>query len=220
MKFFLDTADVSEIRAMADIGLVDGVTTNPTLVARSGRKFVEVVREICDLVRGPVSAEVTATDFDTMMREAEILRRISPNVAVKVPLTADGLKACRAITGDGGMVNVTLVFSAAQAILAAKAGATFVSPFVGRLDDLSHDGMALIDDIATIFANYSAIQTEILAASIRSPLHVVDAARMGAHVATMPAKVMEQMISHPLTRSGLETFLSDWARTGQSILEG
>lgn len=219
MKFFLDTADVAEIRTLSDIGLVDGVTTNPTLVARSGRKFTEVIAEICKLVSGPVSAEVTATDFSSMMKEAKLLQGIAPNVTIKVPMTADGLKACRVITDQGGMVNVTLVFSASQALLAAKAGAAFVSPFVGRLDDISHDGLSLIDDIVEMFQNYPALTTEVLVASIRSPLHVVDAARRGADVATMPAKVMHSMMQHPLTDRGLEAFLADWAKTGQSIVE-
>lgn len=220
MKFFIDTADLDEIRALGDTGLVDGVTTNPTLAAKTGRKFLDLVAEICDAVTGPVSAEVTALDFPTMMKEADVLRRIAPNVAVKVPLTPDGLKTCRAIADDGGLVNVTLCFSANQALLAAKAGAAFVSPFVGRLDDIGHDGMALIAEIAEVYSNYPDLTTEILAASIRHPMHVAEAARIGAHVATMPPKVLRQMFDHPLTDKGLKGFLDDWAKSGQTILEG
>lgn len=219
MKFFIDTADLDEIRALGNTGLVDGVTTNPTLAAKTGRKFLDLVAEICDAVPGPVSAEVTALDFPTMMREADVLRRIAPNVAVKVPLTPDGLKTCRAIADDGGLVNVTLCFSANQALLAAKAGAAFVSPFVGRLDDIGHDGMALIAEIAEVYSNYPDLTTEILAASIRHPMHVAEAARIGAHVATMPPKVLRQMFDHPLTEKGLKGFLDDWAKSGQTILE-
>lgn len=218
MKFFIDTADLDEIRDLAETGLVDGVTTNPTLAAKSGKHFLDLIKEICSVVSGPVSAEVTALDFATMMKEADVLRKIAPNVAVKVPLTPDGLKACRAITDDGGMVNVTLCFSAGQALLAAKAGATFVSPFVGRLDDISQDGMDLIEDIVTIYDNYPDLKTQVLAASIRHPMHVIEAARFGAHVATMPPKVLRQMYAHPLTDKGLDAFLEDWAKTGQSIL--
>ncbi|MFA7430777.1 MAG: fructose-6-phosphate aldolase [Rhodospirillaceae bacterium] len=220
MKFFIDTADLAEIRDLCDTGLVDGVTTNPTLAAKSGRKFLDLVAEICAIVPGPVSAEVTALDFPTMMKEADVLRRIAPNVAVKVPLTPDGLKTCRAIADDGGLVNVTLCFSANQALLAAKAGAAFVSPFVGRLDDIGHDGMALIAEIAEVYGNYPDLTTEILAASIRHPMHVADAARIGAHVATMPPKVLRQMFDHPLTEKGLKAFMDDWAKSGQTILEG
>lgn len=218
MKFFIDTADLDEIRELCDTGLVDGVTTNPTLAAKSGRKFLDLVKEICDIVAGPVSAEVTALDFPTMMKEADVLRRIAPNVAVKVPLTPDGLKTCRAIADDGGLVNVTLCFSTNQALLAAKAGAAFVSPFVGRLDDIGHDGMALIAEIAEVYGNYPDLNTEILAASIRHPMHVADAARIGAHVATMPPKVLRQMFDHPLTEKGLKGFMDDWAKSGQTIL--
>jgi len=218
MKFFIDTADLDEIRELCDTGLVDGVTTNPTLAAKSGRKFLDLVKEICDIVAGPVSAEVTALDFPTMMKEADVLRRIAPNVAVKVPLTPDGLKTCRAIADDGGLVNVTLCFSTNQALLAAKAGAAFVSPFVGRLDDIGHDGMGLIAEIAEVYGNYPDLTTEILAASIRHPMHVADAARIGAHVATMPPKVLRQMFDHPLTEKGLKGFMDDWAKSGQTIL--
>lgn len=219
MKFFIDTADIAEIRDLAATGLVDGVTTNPTLAAKSGRTFKDLIRDICEVVPGPVSAEVTALDFATMMKEADVLRGIADNVTIKVPLTPDGLKACKAITTDGGMVNVTLCFSAAQALLAAKAGATFISPFVGRLDDIGHDGMGLIADIVEIYSAYPQITTEVLVASVRHPLHVIDAARLGADVATLPPKVLRQMYQHPLTDSGLHGFMADWAASGQTILE-
>jgi transaldolase len=218
MKFFIDTADLAEIRDLAATGLVDGVTTNPSLVAKTGRKFLDVVREICEIVPGPVSAEVTATDVATMLAEGRKLARIAPNVTVKVPLTPDGLKACRALAAEGTMVNVTLCFSAAQALLAAKAGASFISPFVGRLDDVGTDGMALISDIVEIYGNYPSLKTEVLVASIRHPIHVVEAARLGAHVGTLPPNVLRQMFQHPLTDKGLAAFLADWAKTGQSIL--
>jgi len=219
MKFFVDTGDVDEIRDLAATGLLDGVTTNPSLIAKTGRNFFEVVREICDLVDGPVSAEVAATDHETMLKEGRKLAGIAPNIAVKVPLTRDGLKTCKALADDGTKVNVTLCFSAGQAILAAKAGAAFVSPFVGRLDDISSDGMALIDDICAIYANYDYFETEVLVASIRSPMHVVTAAKMGADVCTIPPGVLWQLFNHPLTDKGLEAFLSDWQKTGQSILD-
>lgn len=218
MKFFIDTAEVSEIRDLAATGLVDGVTTNPTLIAKSGRNILDVVCEICDLVPGPVSAEVAATDFATMLAEGRKLRALRDNVTVKVPLTADGLKVCKVLADEGTQVNVTLCFSAAQAILAAKAGAAFVSPFVGRLDDIGQDGMQLISDIVEIYAQYPAFTTEVLVASVRGPAHVVDAARLGAHVATMPPSVLRQMVQHPLTDKGLASFCADWAKTGQSIL--
>jgi transaldolase len=218
MKFFVDTADVSEIRALAGMGLLDGVTTNPSLIAKSGRRMSEVIAEICDLVPGPVSAEVTATDVEGMLKEGRYLRGIAPNVAVKVPLTEAGLAACRALAAEGTMVNVTLCFSAVQAILAGKAGATFVSPFVGRLDDIGQDGMRLIADIVQIYRNYPAIRTEVLVASVRNPVHVLEAAKLGAHIATLPPAVLKQLFRHPLTERGLEAFLADWARTGQSIL--
>ncbi|MDJ0947421.1 MAG: fructose-6-phosphate aldolase [Alphaproteobacteria bacterium] len=220
MKFFVDTAELSDIRELAATGLVDGVTTNPSLVAKSGRDFIDVVKEICEVVAGPVSAEVTATDFHGMVREGQKLAKIAPNVTVKVPLTVDGLKACKALTGEGAMVNVTLCFSPSQAILAAKAGATFVSPFVGRLDDVSGDGMSLIAEICEIYANYPDFRTEVLVASIRHPLHVVEAAKIGADVATLPPKVLRQMFQHPLTDKGLAAFLADWEKTGQRILGG
>lgn len=219
MKFFIDTADIKDIRDLAASGLVDGVTTNPSLVAKTGRKFVDVVAEICAIVPGPVSAEVAALDFDTMLKEGRRLARIAKNVTVKVPLTPDGLKACKALSSDGVMVNVTLCFSAAQAILAAKAGASFVSPFVGRLDDVGASGMALIQEICTIYRQYPSFKTEVLVASIRNPTHVVDAAKMGAHVATLPPNVLRQLYAHPLTDKGLAAFLADWAKTGQSILD-
>ncbi len=217
MKFFIDTADLDEIRDLAATGLVDGVTTNPSLVAKTGRDFLDVVKEICKVVDGPVSAECVATDFETMLKEGEKLAKIADNIAVKVPLTPNGLKTCKALTGDGVMVNVTLCFSAAQAILAAKAGATFISPFVGRLDDIGSDGMDLIGQICEIYGNYD-FGTEVLVASIRGPQHVVTAARMGADVSTMPPNVLRQMFNHPLTDKGLDAFLADWAKTGQSIL--
>jgi transaldolase len=217
MKFFVDTADVAEIKLLAASGLLDGVTTNPSLVAKSGRRMHDVIAEICAIVPGPVSAEVAATDFDGMMAEARVLRAIAGNVTIKVPLTPDGLRACRALTGQGTMVNVTLCFSPAQALLAAKAGASFVSPFVGRLDDIGEDGMGLIADILTIFRHYPALTTEVLVASVRSPAHVVAAAKLGAHVATIPPAVLRQLFAHPLTDKGLAAFLADWAKAGLSI---
>ena len=217
MKFFADTAEIAEIKELAATGLLDGVTTNPSLIAKSGRDFIEVTREICAITSGPVSAEVVALDHEGMMREAEILRKIADNVCIKVPLTIDGLKTCKALTSDGTMVNVTLCFSANQALLAAKAGATYISPFVGRLDDIGHDGMELIQDIRTIYDNYD-FKTEILVASVRSPVHVLAAARIGADVATMPPSVIRQLAGHALTDKGLAAFEADWAKTGQSIL--
>ena len=218
MKFFVDTADVDAIRDLADTGLVDGVTTNPSLIAKSGRDFVQVVQEICDIVDGPISAEVTATEFDAMLEEGRKLAKIHKNITVKVPLTRDGLKTCKALSGDGTMVNVTLCFSANQALLAAKAGATFISPFVGRLDDIGTEGMQLIDDIVQIYANYPDLKTEVLVASVRSPMHVLEAAKIGAGVATLPPDVLHAMFKHPLTDKGLDAFLADWQKTGQSIL--
>jgi transaldolase len=218
MKFFIDTADLNEIRDLAETGLLDGVTTNPSLVAKSGRNFIELVREICEIVPGPVSAEVAATDFETMLEEGRFLAGIASNIAVKVPLTPAGLKVCHHLSAGGTMVNVTLCFSAAQALLAAKAGATFISPFVGRLDDIGTDGLSLIADIVQIYNQYPAISTEVLVASVRNPVHVVDAAKMGAHVATLPPSVLRQLYNHPLTDKGLDQFVSDWAKTGQSIL--
>jgi transaldolase len=218
MKFFIDTADISEIRDLAATGLVDGVTTNPSLIAKSGAKFLDLIPQICEVVSGPVSAEVAATDFDTMMAEGLKLSKIAKNIAVKVPLTPAGLKVCRTLSDAGTMVNVTLCFSAGQAILAAKAGATFVSPFVGRLDDTGQDGMELIHDIVQIFHNYPALKTEVLVASIRGPQHVIQAAKLGAHVGTLPPAALRALYSHPLTDKGLSTFVADWAKTGQSIL--
>jgi len=217
MKFFIDTADIAEIRDLAQTGLVDGVTTNPSLVAKTGRKFLDVVAEICEIVPGPVSAEVTATDFDTMLIEGRKLAKIAPNVTVKVPLTVDGLKTCKALSDEGTMVNVTLCFHPGQAILAAKAGAAFISPFVGRLDDIATDGMQLIADIVQIYSNYDW-KTEVLVASARGPMHVVESAKMGAHVITMPPDVLRKLYPHPLTEKGLAVFLADWGKTGQSIL--
>ena len=218
MKFFVDTANVAEIKSLAESGLLDGVTTNPSLVLKANRPYRDIIREICDLVPGPVSAEVAATKFEDMMAEARVLREIARNVTVKVPLTPDGLRACRKLADDGTMVNVTLCFSAAQAILAAKAGATFVSPFVGRLDDVGEHGMGLIRDIVTIFKNYSYFKTEVLVASVRNPMHVVEAAKIGAHVVTAPPAVLGQLFNHPLTDKGLAAFVADWAKTGQRIV--
>jgi transaldolase len=216
MKFFVDTADTAEIRDLAETGLLDGVTTNPSLIHKAGRDFLEVVREICGIVPGPVSAEVVATDHSEMMREAEVLRKIAGNIAVKVPLTLDGLKTCKALTGEGTMVNVTLCFTANQALLAAKAGATFISPFVGRHDDTGFDGMQIISEIRTIYDNYD-FETQILVASIRHPIHVLQSAMIGADVMTAPPAVIRQLFKHPLTDKGLEGFAADWAKTGQKI---
>ena len=217
MKFFLDTADTDEIRDLSATGMVDGITTNPSLVAKSGRDFFEVLEEICAMVAGPVSAEVTATDANSMITEGRKLRELADNITVKVPLTWDGLKACKTLSDEGTMVNVTLCFAANQALLAAKAGATFISPFVGRLDDIGLDGMELIEDIRVIYDQYD-FDTEILVASIRTPNHVKDAARIGADVSTVPPDVLRKLIHHPLTDKGLEAFLKDWEKTGQSIL--
>ena len=218
MKFFIDTADINEIKELAATGLVDGVTTNPSLVAKSGKKFLDVVKEICDVVPGPVSAEVVATDHATMLKEADKLSRIAKNVVVKLPLTIDGLKTCKQLTSQGIKTNVTLCFSPAQALLAAKAGATYISPFVGRLDDVGTDGMQLIADIISIYSSYTHLETEVLVASVRHPGHVIEAAKMGADVATLPPALLKQMFNHPLTDKGLAAFLADWAKTGQSIL--
>ncbi len=217
MKFFVDTADTAEIADLAATGLLDGVTTNPTLIAKAGKDFIEVTREICGLVDGPVSAEVVALDHATMMREAEVLRKIADNVCIKVPLTIDGLKTCKALTSEGTQVNVTLCFSANQALLAAKAGATFISPFVGRHDDNGFDGMDLIRDIRLIYDNY-AFETQILVASIRHGVHVLESARIGADVITAPPAVIKGLFKHVLTDKGIEGFLADWAKTGQSIV--
>ena len=216
MKFFVDTADIADIRELNEMGLLDGVTTNPSLIHKSGRDFMEVTKEICAIVEGPVSAEVVALDHHEMMREAEILRKIADNVCIKVPLTIDGLMTCRALTGDGTMVNVTLCFSATQALLAAKAGATFISPFVGRHDDNGFDGMDLIRDIRLVYDNYG-FGTEILVASVRHGIHVLEAARIGADVMTAPPAVIRGLFKHVLTDKGIEGFLADWAKTGQKI---
>ena len=216
MKFFVDTADTADIAELAATGLLDGVTTNPSLIAKSGRQFLDVVKEICGLIDGPVSAEVVALDHAGMMREAEILRKLADNVCIKVPLTLDGLKTCKALTGEGTQVNVTLCFAPAQALLAAKAGATFISPFVGRLDDIGQDGMDLIRDIRLIYDNY-AFATEILVASVRHPVHILESARIGADVMTAPPAVIKALFNHPLTDKGIAGFMADWAKTGQSI---
>lgn len=216
MKFFVDTADVKEIRELNDLGLLDGVTTNPSLILKSGGSIAEVTKEICGIVDGPVSAEVVATEFKEMMREAAVLAKIADNICIKVPLTLDGLKACKAIRSDGRMVNVTLCFSATQALLAAKAGASFISPFIGRIDDMGINGMELIQEIKIIYDNYN-FDTEILAASIRTVNHVKEAALIGAHVATVPPATLKALVKHPLTDKGLEAFLADWAKTGQKI---
>jgi transaldolase len=218
MKFFVDTADIAEIRDLASTGLLDGVTTNPSLIMKAGKPFIPLIEEICSVVSGPVSAEVAATDFETMMKEGLKLSKIAPNVAVKVPLTPAGLKVCKTLSDQGTMVNVTLCFSAAQALLAAKAGASFISPFVGRLDDIGTDGLALIAEIMQIYESYPDFETEVLVASVRHPMHIVEAAKMGAHVATCPPNVIRQLYNHPLTDKGLAAFVEDWKKTGQTIL--
>jgi transaldolase len=217
MKFFADTAEVKDIKELNELGLLDGITTNPSLIAKSGRQINDVINEICQIVPGPVSAEVASTDFESMMAEAAILRKIADNVVIKVPLTMDGLRACKKLSGEGTKVNVTLCFSANQALLAAKAGATYISPFIGRLDDINIEGMDLIRDIRTIYDNY-AFTTEILAASIRSPNHVTQAALAGADIATIPPAVIKKLADHPLTTKGLEAFVKDWKATGQTIV--
>ncbi len=216
MKFFVDTAEVKDIRELADLGLLDGVTTNPSLIAKAGRDFKEVIAEICAMVEGPVSAEVVSLDYAGMIREAADLKKIASNVTIKVPLTLDGLKACKTLSSEGTMVNVTLCFSANQALLAAKAGATFISPFLGRLDDIHMDGTELISEIRQIYDNY-AFDTEILAASIRTPLHVKQVALIGADVATCPPAVIKSLVKHPLTDKGIEQFMADWKKTGQTL---
>ena len=216
MKFFADTAEISEIRAMAETGMLDGVTTNPSLIKKAGKDFIETVKEIATVTKGPISAEVVALDHDGMMREAEVLRKIADNIAVKVPLTPDGLRTCKKLTDDGSMVNVTLCFSANQALLAAKAGATFVSPFVGRLDDNGSNGMELISDNRLIFDNYY-FKTQKLVASVRSAVHILEAAKIGADVCTAPTKILMQLFNHPLTDAGIASFLKDWQTTGQKI---
>ncbi len=217
MKFFVDTADTDAIRELNELGMVDGVTTNPSLIMKSGRDIKEVTKEICEMIPGPVSAETVALDAEGMIAEGRELAKIADNITIKVPLTWDGLKACKVLSGEGRMVNVTLCFSANQALLAAKAGATFISPFIGRLDDINLDGMDLISDIREIYDNYG-FETQILAASIRTVNHMTDAARIGADVATAPPEVIRKMAAHPLTDKGLEGFLKDWEKTGQKIL--
>ena len=217
MKFFVDTADVAEIADLASLGLLDGVTTNPSLVAKSGRDFKTIIKEICAIVPGPVSAEVAALDYEGMLAEGRTLAKIAKNVTVKLPLTWDGLRACKTLTGEGTMVNVTLCFSANQALLAAKAGATFISPFVGRLDDQGIDGMELISEIRTIYDNYADLSTDILAASIRTVNHVKQAALIGTDVITAPPAILKALVKHPLTDKGIEQFMADWKKTGQKI---
>ncbi|WP_299782309.1 fructose-6-phosphate aldolase [uncultured Roseobacter sp.] len=217
MKFFVDTADTQAISELNDLGMVDGVTTNPSLILKSGRDILEVTKEICGIVDGPVSAEVVALEAEAMIAEGRKLAEIAPNITVKLPLTWDGLKACKVLSSEGKMINVTLCFSANQALLAAKAGATFISPFIGRLDDINLDGMDLIQDIRTVYDNYG-FETEILAASIRSVNHVQEAALIGADVMTAPPEVIKKLATHPLTDKGLEQFMADWAKTGQNIL--
>jgi transaldolase len=216
MKFFVDTADIKDIKELNDLGLLDGVTTNPSLILKSGRDIFEVTKEICSIVEGPVSAEVAATDYEQIMKEAAVIAKIADNICIKLPLTLDGLKACKALTSDGHKTNVTLCFSANQALLAAKAGATFISPFIGRLDDMAMDGMELIREIRQIYDNYG-YETEILAASIRTVNHVKEAALIGADVCTVPPATLKALVKHPMTDKGLETFLADWAKTGQKI---
>ncbi len=218
MKFFADTSDIDEIKDLAEYGLLDGVTTNPSIIAKSGREFIPLIKEICEITDGPVSAEVASTDYETMRKEADVLRKIADNVAIKVPLTPAGIKTCKELSDEGTMVNVTLCFSAGQALLAAKAGAAFISPFVGRLDDISYQGLDLIADILTIYDNYPQYDTEVLVASVRNPMHIIESAKMGAHVMTAPPKVIKQLLNHPLTDSGLAAFVADWKKTGQSIL--
>ena len=218
MKFFADTSDIEDIKKLNEAGMLDGVTTNPSIIAKSGRDFIPLIEEICDIVDGPVSAEVASTDYETMSKEGAKLAAIADNVAVKVPLTPDGLRVCKELSDKGTMVNVTLCFSPGQALLAAKAGAAFISPFVVRLDDLCQDGLQLISDILRIYENYEYFDTEVLVASVRNPMHIIDSAKMGAHVATCPPKVIYQLYNHPLTDKGLAAFVEDWKKTGQSIL--
>ncbi|WGZ89934.1 MAG: fructose-6-phosphate aldolase [Candidatus Thiocaldithrix dubininis] len=218
MKFFVDTGDINEISKLVETGMVDGVTTNPSLVASSGKDFVSLVWEICQLVPGPVSAEVLATDYPTMMKEADVLRNIADNVCIKVPLTVDGLKTCKQLSQEGTDVNVTLCFSVVQALLAAKAGATYVSPFIGRLDDIGESGMDLIRNIVDMYGNYPELNTQVLAASVRSPSHILESAMAGADVATLPPKILWQLYQHPLTDKGLDGFMKDWVKTGQKLI--
>jgi len=218
MKFFIDTANIDEIKELAELGLVDGVTTNPSLVAKTGKDFKETLKEICSIIPGSVSAEVAATSYEEMLKEAEELCKIAKNITIKLPLTWDGLRACKYLSNKGIEVNVTLCFSASQALLAAKCGATYISPFIGRHDDIGHDGLDLISDIRSIYYNYPELNTKILVASVRHPIHLIESAKMGADIATIPPKVVKQLIKHPLTDSGLETFLKDWNNSGQKIL--
>ena len=218
MKFFVDTGDTAEIRDLEATGMLDGVTTNPSLIMKAGKPFIPLIEEICSIVKGPVSAEVASTDYETMLKEGQKLAQVAHNVVVKVPLTPAGLKVCKQLSDAGTMVNVTLCFSAAQAILAAKAGASFISPFVGRLDDIGQEGMDLIHDIVGIYGNYPNFQTEVLVASVRNPMHIVESAKIGAHVVTCPPSVIKQLYAHPLTEKGLAQFVDDWKKTGQSIL--
>jgi len=218
MKFFIDTANIDDLIEFNELGIVDGVTTNPSLIANSGRNYYKVLSEMCEIVAGPVSAEVTAVDSKLMIEEGLALRKISDNIVVKLPCTIEGIKACKFFSNEGIMTNLTLCFSPAQALIAAKAGATFVSPFIGRLDDIAQDGLILIDEIVSIFSNYGTIETEILVASVRNPGHVIESAKMGADIATLPPKLLRQMVEHPLTDKGLEIFLSDWEKSGQKII--
>ncbi|MCK5385098.1 MAG: fructose-6-phosphate aldolase [Alphaproteobacteria bacterium] len=218
MKFFADTSDINEIKDLKEYGLLDGVTTNPSIIAKSGKEFIPLIKEICEITDGPVSAEVAATDYKTMRKEADVLRNIADNIAIKVPLTQDGLKVCKELSDEGTLVNVTLCFSSGQALLAAKAGAAFISPFIGRLDDICFQGLDLIADILIIYDNYPEYDTEVLVASIRNPMHIIESAKMGAHVMTAPPKVIKQLYNHPLTDKGLAAFVADWEKTGQSIL--
>ena len=218
MKFFADPSDINEIKDLKEYGLLDGVTTNPSIIAKSGKEFIPLIKEICEITDGPVSAEVAATDYKTMRKEADVLRNIADNIAIKVPLTQDGLKVCKELSDEGTLVNVTLCFSSGQALLAAKAGAAFISPFIGRLDDICFQGLDLIADILIIYDNYPEYDTEVLVASIRNPMHIIESAKMGAHVMTAPPKVIKQLYNHPLTDKGLAAFVADWEKTGQSIL--
>lgn len=218
MKFFVDTADLEEIKALNELGMVDGVTTNPSIIAKAGCDFKTRIKEICDIVEGPVSAEVASTDYETMIKEANVLAEIADNVAVKVPMTEAGLRVCRELSDRGILVNVTLCFSPGQALLAAKAGAAFISPFVGRMDDICNDGVNLIAEILSMYACYPNFDTEVLVASVRSPMHIIETAKMGAEVMTCPPSVIRQLYKHPLTDSGLAAFVDDWKKTGQSIL--
>lgn len=218
MKFFADTSDLDAIKDLNTLGMLDGVTTNPSIIAKSGKQFIPLIEEICEIVAGPVSAEVASTDYETMIKEGKKLAKIAENIAVKVPLTEAGLRVCKELSEEGTMVNVTLCFSPMQALLAAKAGATFISPFVGRHDDIGQDGMQLIADILTIYDNYPEFSTEVLVASVRHPIHILESAKMGADVVTCPPDVIKKLYSHPLTDKGLAAFVDDWKKTGQSIL--